>query len=71
MELWQEILSQKGIKCDCYRVIESESYITLRKIKEIIEDTELEDKECFEKIEDIVRAFEKIGSNGGARHDFG
>ena len=41
------------------------------KIKAIIEDDSLEDKECFRKIEEIVCAFEEIGSNGGSRHDFG
>ena len=27
--------------------------------------------ECFQKIEEIIRAFEEIGSGGGIRHDFG
>ena len=26
---------------------------------------------CFQKIEEIIRAFEEIGSGGGIRHDFG
>ena len=40
-------------------------------IKAIIEDDRLNDSECFQKIEEIIRAFEEIGSGGGIRHDFG
>ena len=46
-------------------------YQALNEIKNIIEDDELEDPDCFEKIEKIVRLFESLGSNGGNRHDFG
>ncbi|MEE1055782.1 MAG: hypothetical protein UH239_00850 [Acutalibacteraceae bacterium] len=48
-----------------------ESYKALQKIKTIIEDDSLEDKECFMKIEEIVCLFEALGSDGGNRHDFG
>ena len=51
-------------------VIETICYRTLEKIKEIIHDDTLQDSECFERIEEIVCAFERIGSSGGARHDF-
>ena len=37
----------------------------------VIEDDSLEDDECFMKIEEIVCAFENLGSGGGNRHDFG
>ena len=56
---------------DINSLVEMECYRTLRKIKAIIEDDSLEDKECFLKIEEIICAFEAIGSNGGDRHDFG
>ena len=29
-----------------------------------------QDEACFEKIEAIVRVYEAIGADGGARHDF-
>ena len=54
-----------------HEVIESICYRTLKKIKEILQDDSLEDKECFLKIEEIICTFEKIGSSGGSRHDFG
>ena len=54
-----------------HKVIESICYRTLERIKEILQDDTLQDKECFLKIEEIICAFEEIGSNGGSRHDFG
>ena len=42
-----------------------------KRIKAIIEDDSLEDKECFYKIEEIVSALEDIGCVGLGRHDFG
>ena len=52
-------------------LIELNCYQTLKKIKAIIEDDSLDDPECFYRIEQIVCAFEEIGSDGGNRHDFG
>ncbi len=49
--------------------MEQECYQALLKIKEIIEDESLNDAECFEKIEEIIRVLEFVGSNGGSRHD--
>lgn len=31
----------------------------------------LADSECLQQIEEIVCAFEVLGSDGGSRHDFG
>lgn len=33
-------------------------------------DADTPDAACFQKIEEIVRIFEAIGADGGARHDF-
>lgn len=33
-------------------------------------DEDTPDESCFQKIEAIVRAFEDVGADGGARHDF-
>lgn len=52
-------------------LIEQECYKALRKIKAVIQDDNLDDPECFMKIEKIILALEEIGSNGGNRHDFG
>lgn len=59
------------MKIDGSKIVELESYKALQKIKTIIEDDSLEDKECFMKIEEIVCLFEALGSDGGNRHDFG
>ena len=53
------------------KVLASSSYQALKKIREIIKNETFTDEECFSKIEAVVCAFEKIGSNGGGRHDFG
>ena len=81
MELWQEIfvnlLQDTNMEIsfpqipDMKSLLESACYRALSEIKEILKDEALSDKECFEKIEKIVCAFEQIGSNGGGRHDFG
>ena len=82
MELYKEILAHalaygeirvifSGQEPDISKIVEQECYKALQKIKAIIEDDGLEDKECFLKIEEIVQALEQIGSDGGTRHDFG
>jgi hypothetical protein len=43
----------------------------LQEIWEVLGDDSLEDPECFWRIEKIVGIYEKLGSNGGGRHDFG
>ena len=81
MELFQEILqtvfekeeiqvSFPNVSFSAAEIVEGESYRTLQKIKAVIEDDGLEDKECFMKIEKIVCLLEEIGSDGGNRHDF-
>lgn len=81
MELHEEILSKilleqvsRGLAthCACFeKFVQNECYRALAEIKKIIEDDSIEDDECFMKIEEIVRVFESIGSDGGSRHDFG
>ncbi|MBP3304502.1 MAG: hypothetical protein J6L24_00895 [Oscillospiraceae bacterium] len=82
MELYKEILAHALMygevkvtfpnqNLDISQIIEGECYKALQKIKAIIEDDSLEDKECFTQIEEIVCVFEELGSNGGIRHDFG
>lgn len=46
-------------------------YQALQKIKAVIQNDSLTDNECFMKIEEIICAFEALGSGGGSRHDFG
>ena len=79
MELYQEILL-KGLERGDFRLTLSESteewlkgnvYQTLVQIRDIIRDDSLTDEECFMQIEEIVCALERLGSDGGIRHDFG
>lgn len=43
---------------------------TLEEIRKVLDDGRLDDPTCFRRIEEIVRLYEKMGSNGGSRHDF-
>ncbi|MCO7137543.1 hypothetical protein NIF40_08380, partial [[Clostridium] leptum] len=82
MQLYLEILKNileseethivfPNLKMDPKEIVEIESYRALQNIKKVLEDDNLGDEECFEKIEEIVCIFESIGSNAGNRHDFG
>lgn len=51
--------------------VETSSYVCLLKIQQILKDDSLNDKECFHKIDEIVRIFERLGSDCGNRHNFG
>lgn len=82
MDLYQEILISvlskekmqiifPNLEINAKEIIEMESYKALQKIKEIIQDSSLDDKECFMKIEEIVCIFEALGGSVSNRHDFG
>lgn len=82
MELYMEILSKmldkreiealeylEAIKMNV--TIEMKCYSIIQKIKVILEDESLEDKECMIKIEEIICALENAGVSIWGRHDFG
>ena len=82
MDLWKEILirslqSEKtdieftNFNINAREIVEMRCYLALQKIKAIIDDDSLLDKECFKQIEEIVCVLEDIGSGGGTRYDFG
>ena len=51
-------------------LMDSAACRTLEEIREVLDDERLDDQNCFQRIEEIVRLYEKWGSNGGSRHDF-
>ncbi|MEG2205196.1 MAG: hypothetical protein RRY03_00835 [Oscillospiraceae bacterium] len=59
------------LQINANEIIHLECYKALSEIKLILENDDLDDKECFVKIEEIVCLFEKLGSSCGNRHDFG
>jgi len=78
MELYKEIIAhviqqQKvevtfpDLQISAKEIVEMQCYQTLEKIQAIIHDDDLDDFAC---VEEIVRLFEKLGSDGGNRHDF-
>lgn len=82
MDLYKEILLKllenentkiiiPDLHIDLSEIIEMKCYNTLNKIKEIVQNDSLNDKDCFMKIEMIILQLEELGSDGGFRHDFG
>jgi len=68
--------SQKEPRCprvsaDPQALVHDTAYQALNAIRIILARDDLEDPECFRRIEKIVRVFERIGSDCGTRHDFG
>lgn len=59
-----------GKNTDIDKIVESTCYKALNEIKSIIENDSLSDEECFLKIEEIIRVFERLECNCGYRHDF-
>ncbi|MBQ8869592.1 MAG: hypothetical protein IJ027_07810 [Oscillospiraceae bacterium] len=82
MELYKQILLNAlyneemqitfpNLKTSPNEIVKLECYRTLKKIKAVLEDENLSDKECFMRIEKIICIYEDMGSDGGDRHDFG
>ena len=59
-----------GLNLTAPDILEAASYQALCQIQDILRDDTLDDPECFCKIEEIVRVFEKMGSGCGGRHDY-
>lgn len=51
-------------------LMDSAACQALEKIRRVLDDDRLDDQTCFWKIEEIVKIYESIGSDGGSRHDF-
>jgi len=82
MELYEEILSQilaenllpyiQDLKwLPLPDMVENRCYQALERIRDIVREDSLDDAQCLLKIDEIICAFEEIGSSGGNRHDFG
>ena len=80
MDLYKDILIEvlqkstvevnfKNIRLQPDKVVETECYKALRAIRAILDNDDLDDCECYRRIEMVVCLFEEIGSNGGNRHD--
>ena len=57
---------------DSAAIVENECYRALKKIVEIVRNENIDDPECFWRIEEIVCVLEKeLKIHCGPRHDFG
>lgn len=52
------------------RIVMNACYAALEQIRAILKDETLDDRDCFQKIEEIVCVYEQLGSDCGSRHDF-
>ena len=50
-------------------LLKERSVRALAEIRRVL-DEDTPDETCFEKIERVVKVYEAIGADGGARHDF-
>lgn len=82
MEVYQDILSRlfqrsdihvtiSGLSGSLPDLVEMRCFQAIQRIRAILDDESLSDRECFMYIEEIVLALEELGSDGGSRHDFG
>ena len=80
MELWQQILCHLNEEVagkkqllenwKAENLLELRCYRTLLEIRKILNDDTLDDPTCFWRIEKIVRVLERMGTDGGCRHDY-
>ena len=59
------------LSADMTKHLENRCFEVLERIRKIVADDELDDPECFQRIEQIVCELENIGVDCGSRHDFG
>ncbi len=59
----EQVDLEKIITDDCYQIVAA--------IARIIANDEWDDKDCFFRIEEIIRVLEKHGLDCGIRHDLG
>lgn len=79
MELFQEMMITAlsgaqitlNLSEETEKFLEDKCYQALKEIQAVVRDDSLTDPECFMRIEKIIDIFESLGSDGGARHDFG
>ena len=62
---------QVAVSDGVQRWLEGKCCQALKEIQTVLKDDSLDDPECFMRIEQIVEIFERLGRNGGTRHDFG
>lgn len=55
---------------DLGSLLESRCYLALVQIRNILQNKDLQDNECFLQIEEVICVLEHLGSDGGPRHDF-
>ncbi len=82
MDLYHELLAHMlaneelhitfpNLQIPTKNLIHDACYNALCEIKSVLENDDLSDPECFDRIEEIVRIYEQLGTSCAGRHDFG
>ena len=67
--LLDTVYDERKISEQAMQLLRERCCQALRAIRRVL-DEDTPDETCFQKVEEIVRIFEAIGADGGARHDF-
>lgn len=81
MNLYKDILAKMleneeinicfpNLKINTEKIVTDACYQAILKIKEIMNDENIDDADCFMKIEGIINTLNDIGVYCGNRHDF-
>ncbi len=77
MELYERILCETlareilpSLELDAKSLVEMKCYQAIVRIYEVLNTDSLTDRECFDRIEEIVTARDFLGTGAGSRHDF-
>lgn len=74
MDLYERILYETiarellpAMRLDARQLVEMKCYQAILKIYEIVSNEQLEDTECFWRVEEIVTTLDELGIGGGGR----
>lgn len=71
-DFWRNALFPKKLLTpeQAAEIIQSRCYQMLCQIRAALDEPNMNDAACFQRIEEIVEIIEQYGSDGGYRHDY-
>lgn len=70
VKIWEKAgLTKEDLKTMAEALMKDAACRALEDIRRVLDDDRLDDPNCFQRIEEIVKIYEEMGSNGGSRHD--
>ena len=59
-----------NVKLNPTEIVQLNCYQAIEKIRDVLQNEDLEDVDCFMRIEEIVNTLEDLGVDVDGRHDF-